>query len=55
MIEMKHRVTIVETGDDKLTLEIDGKRVSAEWQALSYRLGEAPQVARDAIEVSTAG
>ena len=55
MIETKHRVTIVETGDDRLTLEIDGKTVSAEWGELSPRLAKAPQVAREAIEISPAG
>ena len=55
MIETKHRVTIVGTGEDRLTLEIDGRKVSAEWRALSPRLAEAPQVAREAIEVSPAG
>ena len=54
MIETKHRVTIVGTGEDRLTLEIDGRTVSAEWRALSPRLAEAPQVAREAIEVSPA-
>lgn len=55
MIETKHRVTILETAKDRLTLEIDGKTVSADWRALSPRLAEAPQVAREAIEVSPAG
>lgn len=55
MIETKHQVRIVETGEVKLTLEVDGTTVSAQWRALSPRLGEAPQVAREAIEVSPAG
>lgn len=55
MIETKHRVTIVETGEERLTLDIDGKTVSAEWRTLSPRLGEAPQLARELIEVSPAG
>jgi hypothetical protein len=55
MIETKHRVTIVERREHRLTLEIDGKTVSADWRALSPRLAEAPHVARKAIEVSPTG
>lgn len=40
MIGPKHRVTIVETGEDKLKLEIDGQTVSAEWRALSPGLAK---------------
>ena len=55
MIVTKHKVRVLDTGEDRLTLEIDGKTVSADWRALSPRLAEAPQVAREAIEVSPAG
>ncbi len=55
MIETKHRVRIVSVDDNKLTLEIDGKIVSAEWKELSARLAEAPRVARESIVDSAAG
>jgi hypothetical protein len=35
--------------------DVHGKTVSANWEALSPRLAEAPQVAREAIEISPAG
>lgn len=55
MIETKHRVKIVSVDQDRLTLEIDGKIVSAEWNELSRRLSEAPRVARESIVISPAG
>jgi len=55
MIETKHRVTIVSTNEDGLTLKIDGKVVSAGWRDLSKRLAEAPHVARQSIVISPTG
>jgi hypothetical protein len=55
MIETKHRVMIVSTNEDGLTLKIDGKVVSAGWGDLSARLAEAPQVARQSIVISPTG
>jgi hypothetical protein len=45
----------VSVDTDRLTLEIDGKSITAEWRALSARLSEAPQVARESIVISPTG
>jgi len=55
MIETRHQVRVAVVDQERLTLEIDGRTVSADWKALSSRLADAPQVAREAIEVSPAG
>ncbi|MFP4067914.1 MAG: DUF2442 domain-containing protein [Spirochaetaceae bacterium] len=55
MIETTHQVKIVTVNENVLTLEVDGKTVSARWEQLSRRLADAPQVARESIEISSAG
>ncbi|MEX2443789.1 MAG: DUF2442 domain-containing protein [Alkalispirochaeta sp.] len=55
MIETNHHVTIESVSEDRLTLQIDGKIVSAEWKKLSERLAKAPRVARESIVISPAG
>jgi hypothetical protein len=55
MIETTHRVEILSANEDSLTLEVDGKTVTARWEQLSPRLADAPQIARESIEISPAG
>lgn len=55
MIETKHTVRILETTEELLRLEIDGREVAAPWAKLSSRLDAAPKLARETIEVSPTG
>lgn len=55
MIETKHQVTIESVDEDRLTIQIDGEIVSAEWKNLSDRLAKAHMVARESIVISPAG
>lgn len=55
MIETKHTVRVLETTDEQLRLEVDGRELTVRWAKLSSRLENAPQVARETIEISPAG
>jgi hypothetical protein len=55
MIETKHTVRVLETTDEHLRLEVDGKQLTVAWAKLSARLENAPPVARETIEISPAG
>ncbi len=55
MTDRHHNVRIVKTTEETLELEVDGRVVSLPWSRLSKRLADAPQVARETIEVNPAG
>jgi hypothetical protein len=55
MTETEHNVRVIEVTETALTIEVDGKRITAPWPQLSNRLKNAPQMARETIEVSPAG
>lgn len=49
-----HEVRVVTMDTDELVLEVDGREIRAAWETLSARLGSAPQLARETIEISPA-
>ncbi|NBC29762.1 MAG: DUF2442 domain-containing protein [Spirochaetes bacterium] len=55
MIETRHTVRVLETSDQGLRLEVDGRAVTVAWAELSPRLEKAPQVVRETIRISPAG
>lgn len=55
MIDTRHDVRILETTEESIRMEIDGRVLSIAWADLSRRLATAPQVARESIEISPTG